>query len=225
MVDYPIPPGAENPEPDVVRAVPAASQIAEEKPSFLRRVWNFFAGTTKAVASFTGRTAGTVFGYASYVVGTAYNYTLKPLLDFVERYVPFAGQIRSASRIWFVVMLIMGALIGGLMAAEAGLGIFMSLGMVLLGVVLIPWILATNPVLWPAIAIDLWIISGIYTLIDALFAKFSEGKPFFKSWLFLVVPGWAEMLAPAGTVNPITGEVLNEKNIVETTPLTMGAPA
>jgi hypothetical protein len=156
-----------------------------------------------------------VVGTCSVALGATYNYVLRPVVELIERWVPGMGRLKRAAAIWAVVVLIMGMCIGFIVAAEAGMGVLATLAMGAFGLILVPYVVFANPVLWPAIAIDLWIMSTVLVVFDAI-GSWGESKGFWKPLLFTTWPGMVEWLAPAGTVNPVTGEVLHPQLLPQT---------
>lgn len=210
---YPIPPGA-----DVVRAKPATEQFVEqEQKSKVRKVADYMGekasgvmGFVKKAVTTVGSLMGKAAGYAVSGVVFVYSWTLGPALDFVERWVPGMGSLRACSKWYALGMLLMSLALGVLFGATMGYGILGSLAMMLAAPFIVAFVLVTSPTLWPSVVLDLYIISNFFNVVDALSDKFADGKPFWKSLLFRTAPGWCDMLAPAGTINPVTGEVLHD---------------
>ena len=213
---YPIPPGApghddaKQTDVEIKPTEPAAASAPQEvaKPGVFRRRWSFMKQTTRRVGSFCGTVLGRAAGGVGYCLHSVNHYLLSPVIGTVERWVPCAGKLRSAAGIWCVVVLIMGMCIGFLVAAEAGLGVMATLAMGAFGIVLVPYVVFSTPALWPAIALDLWIMSTILVVFDAI-GDWSESRGFWKPLLFSLWPGMVESLSPVGTVHPTTGEILN----------------
>lgn len=221
----------ENPQesPAPQQAPPAVAEPPKVEDAVERgrfgRMFDWVADKAKAVgtaianaAQYTAGLVVTGLSYAGYGIKVAYDHTLRPVLDWAEHWIPFFGEFRSCARVYAVVLLILGAVIGALVAAEVGLGFFASLAMMAYGVVLIPYIVVTTPSLWLPILFDIWWVSGIcitcYAVIDWAFGVYGD-QGFWRSYAYRAWPGMYEFLSQryanwkdAEVVIPITGEVL-----------------
>jgi hypothetical protein len=200
--NIPVPPGAEDeagrplvPEAEVVDA--PVVQDEEAPVGLFQRAW----ANMKAAVRATGGAIGTACGFAAGKVAWLYNHTAAPVLDWVEYYVPGMGQLRSAAFWYGLCLMIIGAVVGGLIFAEAGHMMPVVLLGMLFGAVLLPFLVVTTPAIWVAVFMDLWMLSVIYITIDAvadwITGRFEDG--FWREYIFALAPGlctaWVEWRA------------------------------
>jgi hypothetical protein len=195
--NIPIPPGAEgeNLKPVDAGVIDAPKvEIEQAKPSLLGRFSSAVARTVKGAFHLAGSALGFVVGKAMWV----WDHTGAKLLSLIERWVPGAGRLRSAAFWYTLGMLITGLVLGGLIFAQAGYSLPMVLiGMLYVGLVLVPFIILTTPAMWIKMLIDLWVISCIFTVIDT-FCAWLEGRSKHGFWMTLVhnmIPGLYEAVA------------------------------
>lgn len=168
----PIPPGAEGPNARTieVQVVDAPKAIEEPKTglSGLRSIFSRAWAAVKAAAKTVYRWVAVMGGAATYAVMVAASYTVTPVLDFIEYWVPGMGQFRAAAFYYGLGLIIVGAVVGGLLFGQAGYTLPMVFFGMLWGASLIPWIIVTTPSLWAQLAMDVWVLSTAFVLIDAV---------------------------------------------------------
>jgi len=201
----PVPPGAEdesgNPiraeEPEVVDAEFSVTEPApadEEPKGLFQRAW----ANLKAAAHAVGSAIGTAAGWTAGKVQWVYAHTLGVVLDYVELYVPGCAQLRSAMFWYTAALVIIGAVLGGLIFAEAGYILPMVFVGMIIGAVLVPALIVLTPAVWLSVLADLWMLSIIYITIDTvvywLKGEF-EDAGFWKAYITMLAPGWAVLYA------------------------------
>lgn len=198
MADTPMPPGWK-PEPEdgapvdapvIEKAPEGAKEVqAEVKPvGFFQRAW----AAIKAVPTKIWDGVTWVAKKIYRGVCVAWSYTGEPVFDFIERWIPGMGRIRSAIRWYTLWAIIVGAVVVGTLA---GTTVLSTLGWMAYGAVLLPWIMLTTPALWGQIAMDLYTISAIFIAIDVFIAKVAFGRPFWAGLVHDLWPGGYEFIA------------------------------
>jgi len=115
----PIPPGAKLVEVEV-KDPPKA---AEEKPGVMARLWAFIKEAPGKVSNGIrwgiGWTVGKVYDGLSWVNSKV----VDPVFSRIERWVPFTGRIRAVLPWYGLGLLLTGAVVGALVAAQVGAGL------------------------------------------------------------------------------------------------------
>lgn len=191
----PVPPGYEPSEgeamPKVETAVadaPEVEMVNEEPKGLFQRAW----AALKAAAITTWNGVAAVAHYAISSVVWLYYQTLAPTLDYIEVWVPGCSQLRDAMFWYGVSILIVGAVVGGLIFAEAGYMFPMIVVGMFAGMAIMPYVLLTTPAVWLAVILDVWILSNIFIFTEAV-ADVFKGRSFWASYATRMWPGlmWA----------------------------------
>jgi len=202
----PIPPGADNPGPKEARQVSVevvdspvpTPEIEEEKVGLLRRM--FRAGYSALCAC--GRGIATAANYAWHGVKVAYSWTLDPMFNFIERWVPGASCVRKVLPWYLFGMALVSGFLVGLLAIEAGYGL-LSVPLMLIGAIVVPILVFSMPAFWPQFAVDMWFLSVIWNVLDSAEDAIRGRCGFFASFSTRMWPGVADKVIARRAINEI----------------------
>lgn len=184
----PVPPGGKVIEVEVV------NPPKTEEPGALGKIWAWIRELPGRVSSGVHDALSWAYNKVAQGLGAINAWVVEPVFSRIERWIPFTGQIREIMPWYGLGLLLVGAVVGALVAGQAGMGILGTFGMMAYGIALIPWIIVTTPSLWLSILTDLWILSSLCIVFEAG-ACWIEGRGFFKPLLQLSFPGWYDLVA------------------------------
>lgn len=187
----PVPPGYEPSEGEsvpkvetVVADAPEVEVVDEEPKGLFQRAW----AALKAAATTTWNGVTTVARYVVDSTAWVYYVTLAPVVDYIEVWIPGCSQLRDAMFWYAVGTLVVGAVIGGLVFAEAGYMLPMIIVGMFVGMAVMPYVILITPAAWPAILFDVWILSNFYILMEAI-SDAIRGRSFWASYATRMWPG------------------------------------
>jgi hypothetical protein len=188
----PMPPGwnpGDNPAPVEAPAIePKAEAKAEIKQGFFQKAW----AAIKAVPAKIWSGVTWVAKKIVHGVSWAWSYTGEPVFDFIERWIPGMGRIRSSIRWYSLWTVLVGAIVVGTLIGTTFLTTLYGMA---LGAVLLPWIMITTPAIWGTIALDLYIISVVFIAVDVVMHKIAWNRPFWANLAHELWPGGYEFIA------------------------------
>lgn len=206
--DYPEPPapsmsGGGSPEPPLIDAEVVAAQTeaapeakAKGEPGKFKMFWiTHISVVGRAADSVVRAVAMSIviaFCFVTAKVDWVYQRTAAPVLKWIERWIPGMGELRTSMKVFAMFILLTGATIGGIVAAEAGLGFFASLGLIAYAMVYLPYLIVITPAVWLNVLINLALISAILNGAYAITDTVLEGKGMFKSFAHRMWPGMAD---------------------------------
>ena len=187
----PMPPGwnpGDNAAPVEAPTIEVKAEAkAEVKTGFFQRAW----AAIVAVPSKIWDGVTWVVKKVAHGVSWAWSYTGEPVFDFIERWIPGMGRIRSSIRWYSLWTVLVGAIVVGTLVGTTFLTTIYGMA---LGAVLLPWLMLTTPAIWGTIALDLYIISVMFIVIDAIFLKVGFGLPFWATLGRNLWPGGYEFI-------------------------------
>jgi hypothetical protein len=135
-----------------------------------------------------GRGVSTAASYSWFGVKVAYAYTVDPMFNFIEKWVPGAACVREVFPWYLLGMALVSMIIVGSLAIEAGYGL-LAVPLMIAGAVLVPLLVFSTPAFWPQFIVDMWFLSVLFNLIDAIEDTIRGRAGFLASFAYRMWPG------------------------------------